>query len=158
MRPRQVSSSLGQTILMKRADSLRTWPRRSQAESSCPTNAMASMPGANRPGKPTAWAYGSSRCSRLKSPEEDAYRTICTRSMAGLVRAGSPRGVCASGFRMPADEGGGEDFLAAGRGFFALAVGNLVTLASFSFIFFGSDFVGGLLAGRTSFLAALRLL
>src|SRR2546427_4012579 len=59
---------------------------------------------------------------------------------------------------MPADGGGGEDFLAAGRGFFALAVGNLVTLASFSFIFLGSDFVGGLLAGRASFLAALRLL
>ena len=43
-------------ILMNRADSLRTCPRRSQAERSCPTNAMASMPGANSPGKPTACA------------------------------------------------------------------------------------------------------
>ena len=50
--------------------------------------AIASIPGANIPGKPSECAYGSSRWRRLKSPDDDAYRTICTRSMAGLVSGG----------------------------------------------------------------------
>src|SRR5437667_326557 len=95
MRPWQVSSSPGQTIFTNRAESLRTCPRRSQAVSNCPTNAIASIPGENIPGNPSECAYGSSRWSRLGIFEAGNLVTLASFAL-GFLR--SLRATLAAGF------------------------------------------------------------
>src|SRR5205814_9096646 len=73
----------------------------------------------------------------------------------GAVSAGIPRG--GGSYLRAGAAGRGADFFAAGSVFFTLAVGKLVTLASFAFGFFAPDLDTGLCPGRASFFAALRL-